>query len=225
LWRENASDIQPPSRKFQRAVIASFSSSSGVELFDTKIRRHGATVALILLATHAGITQGAENMSVEAFHEGAAVQIVARATITAPYALIWQTLTDYDHLSEFIPGMEKSHVIARRDGVATVEQVGNAGVLFFKYAIDVVVESIEDPPSNIGIRVIKGNLKRLDGGYRIEKAGDKDNNFILHWSGFIEPSIPLPHFITAPLMRANISDQFHGMVAEIERRAALRAGN
>ena len=183
-----------------------------------------AFITLVMLGASAGFASGAEHMSVEASHEGDAVQIVARATVTAPYTLIWQTLTDYDHLSEFIPGLEKSHVIGRRDGVATVEQIGKAQVMFFHYPIEVTVESIEEPPSRIGIRVIKGNLKRLDGGYRIEKVGDKDNMFVLHWSGFIEPSLPLPHFIVAPLLRANISDQFYGMVKEIERREALRAG-
>jgi ribosome-associated toxin RatA of RatAB toxin-antitoxin module len=188
-------------------------------------RRIRMAVSLLMLVTSAGVAEGAEQMSVEATHEGESVQVVARATITASYALIWQTLTDYDHLSEFIPGMEKSHVIGRRDGVATVEQTGKAQVLFFHYPIEVTVESIEEPPFRIGIRVVKGNLKRLDGGYRIEKVADKENMFVLHWSGFIEPSIPLPHFIVAPLLRANISDQFYGMVKEIERREALRAGN
>jgi carbon monoxide dehydrogenase subunit G len=187
-------------------------------------RRRTLVFVFLALIAWAGIAKGAEQMSVEASHEGAAVQVIARATITAPHALIWQTLTDYDHLSEFIPGMEKSHVIGRRDGVATVEQVGKASVLFFHYPIEVVVESIEEPPYSIGIRVIKGNLKRLDGGYRLEKVSEKENEFVLHWSGYIEPSLPVPHFIMAPLLRANIADQFQGMVKEIERREALRAG-
>ena len=165
---------------------------------------------------------GAEQMSIEASSQGTAVAIVARATIKAPYALIWQTLTDYDHLSEFIPGMVKSRVIERRGSAAIVEQTGKAAIMFFSYPIEVVVESLEKPPTFIGIRVIKGNLKQLDGGYRIEKIGDKDDESVLHWSGLIEPSVPVPLFITVPLMRANISDQFRGMVHEIERRESLR---
>jgi len=165
---------------------------------------------------------GAEQVSVEASRQGTAVAISARATIKAPYALIWQTLTDYDHLSEFIPGMVKSHVIERRGDAAIVEETGKAGFLFFTYSIEVVVESLEEPPAFIGIHVLKGNLKQLDGGYRIEKTGYKDDEFVLRWSGIIEPSISLPLFITVPLMRANISDQFRGMVKEIERRETSR---
>jgi hypothetical protein len=166
---------------------------------------------------------GAEQVSVEASSHGTAVEIVARATIKAPYALIWQTLTDYDHLADFIPGMMKSHLIERRGNAAIVEQTGKAAILFFSYPIEVTVESLEQPPDFIGIRVLKGNLKQLDGGYRLEKNADKHDEFVLRWSGFIEPSLPVPLFITVPLMRANISDQFRGMVKEIERRETLRA--
>ena len=186
------------------------------------IKKRCPVGALLILIAWVGVAIGAEQVSVEASSQGTAVAIKARAAIKAPYALIWQTLTDYDHLSEFIPGMVKSHVIERRGNTAIVEQTGEARFLFFTYPIEVVVESPEEPPAFIGIRVLKGNLKQLDGGYRIEKTSYKDDEFVLRWSGIIEPSISLPLFITVPLMRANISDQFRGMVKEIERREALR---
>jgi hypothetical protein len=186
------------------------------------IKRRTSGLALLTITVWSGVATGAEQVSVDASSHGAAVEVIARATIRAPYALIWQTLTDYDHLAEFIPGMVKSHVVGRRGGAAIVEQTGKAAILLFSYPIEVVVESLEQPPDFIGIRVIKGNLKQLDGGYRLEKIADKHDVFVLHWSGFIEPSLPVPLFITVPLMRANISDQFRGMVAEIERRETLR---
>jgi ribosome-associated toxin RatA of RatAB toxin-antitoxin module len=177
---------------------------------------------LLILAAWLEVAVGAEQVSVEASRQGTAVAIKARATIKAPYALIWQTLTDYDHLSEFIPGMTTSRVVERRGGISIVEQTGEAGFLFFTYPIEVLVESREEPPAFIGMRILKGNLKQLDGGYRIEKTGHKGDEFVLRWSGIIERPISLPLFITVPLMRANIADQFRGMVREIERREALR---
>jgi hypothetical protein len=88
----------------------------------------------------------------------------------------------------------------------------------------VVVEAREEPPALIEIHVLNGNLKQLDGGYRIEKTSDEKDEFVLRWSGTIEPANALLPFIAVPLMRANISEQFHGMVKEIERREALRIG-
>ena len=121
--------------------------------------------------------------------------------------------------------MLKSQVIDRRGNAAIIEQSGNATILFFNYPIDVVIESLELPPAFIGVRVLKGNLKQLEGGYRLEKIADTQDEFVLRWSGLIEPSFPVPIFISMPLLRANIRDQFRGMVREIERREALRTEN
>jgi hypothetical protein len=42
--------------------------------------------------------------------------------------------------------------------------------------------------------------------------------YVLRWRDVIEPQLPMPGFIGAPLLRANV--QFLGMVKEIERRHA-----
>ena len=169
------------------------------------------------------MASGGQPRSIDAYAQGTVVEVVAQATIKAPYSLIWQTLTDYDHLAEFIAGMTRSHVVERRGHAVIVEQTGNARLLFLNYPIEVVVESLETPPTMIGIRVLRGNMRQLNGEYRIQKIESRTDEFILTWSGQIEPSFPLPQLITVPLLRSNISDQFTSMVTEIERREALRA--
>lgn len=167
----------------------------------------------------------AEDLSVQAKRAGHAVAVQARATLTAPPWLIWSTLTDYDHLAEFIPGMYVSKVIDRRGPAAIVEQHGEAGFLIFSYGIDVVVESAEYPPDLIEIHVVSGNLRQLDGAYQL-RPGELPGTWLLTWSGLIEPSLPVPSFLTVGLMRKNVEAQFSGMVAEIEKRwSALQAAS
>jgi hypothetical protein len=185
--------------------------------------RRGRTVAIaILLASSLRAAAAGDAVTVEAARRGDAVAVAARATLHAPLPLIWQTLTDYDHLAEFIPGMKQSRVIGRRGSAAIVEQSGEAGFLVFKYPIDVIVESDEHAPTTIAIRVLAGNLKRLEGGYRLEKSPGDEDEFVLSWEGVIEPDISLPMFISVPLLRANVAEQFVGMVKEIEHREKLR---
>jgi hypothetical protein len=50
-------------------------------------------------------------VSVDAVRRGTAVQITARATIEASYAILWSTLTDYGRLGEFVPGMRTSRIV------------------------------------------------------------------------------------------------------------------
>jgi ribosome-associated toxin RatA of RatAB toxin-antitoxin module len=159
------------------------------------------------------------DISVSAAARDGAVEITARAVVRAPAELIWQTLTDYDHLSEFIPGMDSSHVVSRQGGQLVVEQKGNARAWFFSYPIRVMVASTEHPYQGIDVHLLQGNLRRLDGGYRIEPQPDGSTQ--LTWQGLVEPDTPLPAFIRAALLRRSISDQFTGMVREIERRADL----
>ena len=178
--------------------------------------------ALLLLSCAALLADAAEAVLVQASRQGDAVQVQAQATVKAPHALIWKTLTDYERMAEFVPGMRKSRVLARHGGTTTVEQVGTAHLWFFSFTIDVVVETTEQPPHLIGIRVLRGNLRQLDGGYQLEKVAGSDDEFVLRWDGVIEPAIAVPLAITVPLMRASIEQQFTGMVREIERREALR---
>jgi hypothetical protein len=175
--------------------------------------------APLLLA--AGLAAAAEGLVVVAEARGSAVSVDIRATVTAPHAVIWNTLTDYGHLAEFIPGMQSSKITERRGSTSIVEQHGEAGFLIFSYGIDVVVASTEYHPDTIEIRVLKGNLKRLDGRYQVER-GEKEGAWTVRWVGLIEPSIPLPQFLNVRLIRGSLVDQFRGMIDEIERRDVLR---
>lgn len=174
---------------------------------------------LTLLIWSAGSASAAESVAVKASRKGSAVEIDAQATLTCDYPVIWQTLTDYDHLADFIPGMRSSRVLAWQGNEAIVEQTGDASFLFFKFPIEVTVGSESRPPDAIQIRVIKGNLKRLDGGYRIERLADR--RYVLRWRGLIEPEVTLVPILGVAVMRSNIEAQFLGMVKEIERRQAI----
>lgn len=179
-----------------------------------------ATITVVVSAS-----AGAQEVAVDAQLKGNALAVSAHATIHAALATIWHTLTDYDHLAEFIPGMKTSRVLQRRGGTVTVEQVGEAKLLIFHYPIAVVVQSDEHYPATVGVRLVSGNLRQLAGAYRIENIPGTPDQFVLHWDGIIEPELALPAFITAPGLRETVSDQFRGMVREIERRRTLQAGS
>jgi hypothetical protein len=67
--------------------------------------------------------------------------------------------------------------------------------------------------------LVKGNLKRLDGAYRIEPQGG--GRMLLTWTGVVE-AMSMPPLLGEMVMRTNIEDQFRGMVREIERRDVMR---
>lgn len=184
-----------------------------------------AAVAAAIITAGAGPVHSAEDVAVEAQLQGSALAVSTRATIRAPLPLIWRTLTDYDHLAQFIPGMASSRALGRHGGAVTVEQTGEARFWIFRYPIDVVVEADERYPTTIAVRMLSGNLRQLAGAYRIEPVAGRRDKFLLRWRGVIEPDIALPLFITVPGLRETVADQFLGMVGEIERRESLQASS
>jgi carbon monoxide dehydrogenase subunit G len=173
-------------------------------------------LSLVLLAA-AGAR--ATEVSVETTRRDDAIEIACRAVLAAPLDLVWQTLTDYNRLAEFIPGMRRSRVIERRGALSVIEQSGEARVLFLSFPIEVTLSSLERPPYAIEAVMLKGNLKRMQGVYRIEPQGG--GRMLVTWDGVVEAE-GLPPLLGEIVMRGNVEDQFRGMVQEIERRAALR---
>jgi carbon monoxide dehydrogenase subunit G len=181
-----------------------------------------AAFVCLMLLFGAGAARAAGDISVEATRRDDALELVCRAMLDAPLDLVWQTLTDYDRLAEFIPGMRRSRVIERRGAVVVVEQSGEAGFLFLSFPLEVTLASTERPPHALEVSLLKGNLKRLDGAYRIEPQDG--GRILLTWTGTVE-ALSMPPLLGELVMRSSISDQFRGMVREIERREALRRGS
>ncbi len=175
-----------------------------------------AWLALVLLQMPAA--HAAAKVTVKTERRGMTVHLDARARLRAPRGLVWATLTDYADLWRFIPGLRYSHVLRRNGATAFVEEQGETKFLFLSFPINVVLASSEHPPFRIDVHAVSGDLKELDGSYRITPK--PDGTLLLTWSGAIQPGFWLPAYIDAALVRSRIGAQFEGMVREIERRCA-----
>ena len=180
--------------------------------------QHAAPAFLLLSAP---LAIAGSDMEVVASRNGELIEVRARATVTAPMSVVWGTLTDYERLPEFIPGLKKSKVISRAGATSTIEQSGEARFLFMSIPIQITVEVTERPP-NIEVRRISGTVRFLRGRYETEVLGADPALVQLRWIGAITPEDDLPPLIGEVLIRMSIEQQFFGMVAEIERRQALR---
>jgi carbon monoxide dehydrogenase subunit G len=185
---------------------------------------HFAVRALgaLLLALAAPWALAIAVVDVKTSHAGDLVEVRAHASIAAPLDVVWSTLTDYERLPQFIPGLKTSKVIARNGATATVQQSGEARFFFLTVPIEVTLESTESPPT-IAVRRVSGNLKQLQGRYETEVSAD-GAQVQLRWVGSVAPENGLPPLVGEAMMRRTIRQQFTGMVREIERREAARLG-
>jgi ribosome-associated toxin RatA of RatAB toxin-antitoxin module len=174
-----------------------------------------------LLTLAAPMALAAMALEVQTSRTGEVIQVRAQASVQAPLAIVWSTLTDYERLPEFVPGMKTSRLLTRKGATATVAQTGEARFLFFTVPIEVTVESTEQPPHAIEVRRVAGTLRHLQGRYDMQLLPTDPAQVQLRWTGSLTPESDLPPLIGQSLMRRMIKEQFEGVVREMERRAAV----
>ena len=183
-------------------------------------RGPAAWLAFALSLPWGPLVAAPSEIEVDAARAGELIEVRAQATVKAPLAVVWSTLTDYERLPEFIPGLKKSRILSRVGATTMIEQSGEARFLFWSVPIEVTVESTERPP-HIEVRRVAGSLRYLRGRYETEVLADL-SMVQLRWIGTVAPDTVLPPFIGNTLVRISIHHQFAGMVREIERREAAR---
>ncbi|MEZ5444895.1 MAG: SRPBCC family protein, partial [Gammaproteobacteria bacterium] len=128
-------------------------------------------------------------------------------------------LTDFEHLSEFVPDMRSSRVVSAPGEPLRVEQQGVARVLFFERRIDVVFAIDLDPLRSVRFHAVDGNLRRMAGHWRLS---GRDGCHI-EYRALSTPEFWIPPLIGPALMRAQVRDQFNGVLKEISRRQQVLA--
>lgn len=76
---------------------------------------------------------------------------------------IWQVLTDYDRLAEFIPNLVESRVIGHENGRKLVRQVGSQKLLFAKFSATVVLAVEEIFPEQLRFQKVEGDFLIFEG--------------------------------------------------------------
>jgi polyketide cyclase/dehydrase/lipid transport protein len=171
----------------------------------------------VLVVLWLGLSQPAQpaDVTVRATRDGDVLLIEASADFEGTLAQTWQVLTDYDRLAEFIPNLSASRVIARtRDGI-TVEQKGEARLLFLSYPIEVQLVITEFPPGKVVSRAVAGNFREMSGVYVLEA---QQGRVRLRYSGRMAPDFFVPPLIGTWVLRHNVETTFGALVDEIVRR-------
>lgn len=191
-------------------------------------RRFGCWLLWLLLAVLPAAQ--AARTSVEVGRDGNGVLVEAEATLAADVHTAFATLTDYESLPRFIPGMTRSRILARhREGERErllVEQSGELRFLFFSQPIRVWLEVTHHAPYRIdavavqpsGTTPSQSDLRSFVGSYVLR---NEDGAVRLQYRARIEPAFMLPPLVGTWLARHVLEARFLALVDEIERRALV----
>jgi ribosome-associated toxin RatA of RatAB toxin-antitoxin module len=90
-------------------------------------------------------------------------QIEAKIQLPYPVEQVWQVLTDYEALSEFIPNLEMSQRVEHPDGGIRVEQIGAQTALKMKFSARVVLDMEENFPESLNFDMVEGDFNEFEG--------------------------------------------------------------
>ena len=216
-------------------------------------RALGLGLALLLGAAQsprAATPPAPTEVQLEVEREGERFRVTARADMVADPRVAWQTLTDYERLAAFVPGVQRARVLARTvragDERLTVDYAGALRAWLFTVPTQVRLDVRHLPFTEITARAVSGmpapgegpppSLRGFEGRYTLSAVGGGGPagaaRVRLDYSARFELAQPLPALVGPPFataaIRGALREQFAAMVAEIERRSraapALEAG-
>jgi ribosome-associated toxin RatA of RatAB toxin-antitoxin module len=117
-------------------------------------------------------------------------RITSQIEIAQPRESVWQVLTDYEALPEFIPSLEKSQRLEHPEGdKVRLEQVGKQRLMKMNFSARVVLDLAEAHPERIDFEMVEGDFKAFSGYWRLEPAAEATQ---LIYSIFVWPPRTMP---------------------------------
>jgi uncharacterized membrane protein len=179
-----------------------------------------AATALALASWLYSAPSEADDITVHAERRDRLFVVDVEASVPAPADIVWDVLTDYDHMSAFMSAM-KSSAVTRRDGARLeVAQTMESRVGPFKF-VNRTVRAVQlTPMREIRSTLVGGDLETLDGTTRVVERGAV--TVIVNHSEYT-PKAWLPPVVGASAVESETRRQYTQMLAEMVRRAAQRA--
>jgi hypothetical protein len=154
----------------------------------------------------------------------------AEVELEADRRTAWLTVTDYEHLPRFVPGIRSVQVLARvASGGAErllVEQAGEFRYLWFAKPVQVWLDVTHQAPERVlaksvlpsGISAERSTLRQFEGSYLLTAVDASRTRFV--YQARFEPAQAMLPVLGTLAVRHTVAEQFRAMATEIERRAA-----
>ncbi|WRH65654.1 MAG: SRPBCC family protein [Planktothrix sp. GU0601_MAG3] len=95
-------------------------------------------------------------------------QYIAKIVVNSSADTTWKVLTDYNNFFRFLPNVISSKVLKTEGNKKTFEQIYQVQALIFKQQTRVRIASTETYPKQIDFKLVDGDLKSLQGSWKIE---------------------------------------------------------
>ncbi|TCV87342.1 SRPBCC family protein [Sulfurirhabdus autotrophica] len=152
--------------------------------------------------------------------EGEDVFVDVNFTVPAPARLVWEVLTDFDHMSTFIGNLQSSKVIDRTENIFRVAQKGIAKYGPVSFPFESIREIHLFSFNKIQTHMVSGNIHKLEGVTQLITEGDLTR--VIYHADTI-PGVWIPPGVGKLFIEHETREQFQESRDEVMRRK--RAAN
>ena len=162
--------------------------------------------------------------SVAAFEPGIMVAVrqsgealIVDATIDADVSLrvVWEVLTDFDHMAAILTNLTSSRVVRRSGNVLIVRQEGVATYGPLSLPFESEREIRLEPMKRVLVKQISGTVKRMESEASLTQTA---RGVQVTYHAEVVPDSALARTFGAPFVRHEVEEQFQAMAAEMTRR-------
>lgn len=175
-----------------------------------------AWIAMSLMPATAASSSGHEVVRVLMQERAGQWHAEAHLETGASGADAWETLTDFDHLSRFVPHVVASRRIANGSGILVAQRV-QTRFLLCRITLPVVFRVTEDRKAGLlRARAVGGSFRQFEEEWRVSTASGTTH---IDSSAVVVPAVPLPQWTLHWRIRNDAVESLTGLLAEIQRRS------
>lgn len=132
---------------------------------------------------------------------------------------IWKVLTDYDNFEQYLPNVAESTLLENRGNQKVFSQVQVFSVLFFSRRSEVEISVTEDYPNTIQFKVIKGDVKSLEGSWTVRQMNAEE--FLITYEVMVEPDMESQDLRTIfyNIYESSLKETIEAIQVEIAKRS------
>ena len=142
-------------------------------------------------------------------------RISAKIDILRPVEQVWKVLTDYEALTQFLPNLASSNLLAHPEGGIRLEQIGYGRLLRMNFSARVVLDLEEYFPKEISFEMVEGDFKSFCGNWLLApmQLGEGIGTHLCYTIEVL-PKLTMP----VGLIERRLSDDLHCNLLAIRQR-------
>ena len=181
-----------------------------------RVKRNRFFLLLFLwLACQAAYARDAHEPAVDIKLAGSSLKVTSSVLLPLKPCEAYAMLTDYDHLTSFIPGLLESHAQRISANTVRVRQVGEVQVFLFQVKMESLLEMEEIPNQRILFRQLEGDMVAYRGEWRFSEVAD---GTLVGYDATLKFKPYVPLWLARSILNADIRKKFAAIAGEATAR-------